>query len=99
MAICLRDLPRATCLRFLASNIIRSAEFTTRASMGSSTYSPQMERNARFTRVSIEKDSVQKITRSLKKLIENNISFDRFIYVTNKAVTGHDKLVEQVYEK
>ncbi|OVE82145.1 hypothetical protein BVY04_01800 [bacterium M21] len=49
--------------------------------------------------MSIEKDSRKKIEKSIQKLQDNAISFDRFFYVTNKRVKDQDALIEDMHAK
>jgi len=49
--------------------------------------------------VSIVKNSSNKIERTLIKLIENKVDFDRIFYVTNQTVKDQDLLIDKLYTK
>lgn len=47
--------------------------------------------------ISIDKESESKAKNSITKLIENKISFDRFVYVTNQPLKNKDLLCEEIW--
>lgn len=48
--------------------------------------------------LSTEHNSEKKIESSIQKLIDNKISFDSFIYVTNRIVQNKDLLIDKLFE-
>ena len=49
--------------------------------------------------ISIEKDAPGKMNKSLQKLHDNKIDYDRFVYVTNKIFHNKDKFADEYWEK
>lgn len=49
--------------------------------------------------LSTEQDHVGKIYNTIKKLQENKIEFDRFVYVTNRKINNAESLIDEVFEK
>lgn len=49
--------------------------------------------------MSIEKEPERKIEKSIKKLFENGIDFDLFVYVTNVRIPDQDQLIDDFYKK
>lgn len=49
--------------------------------------------------LSTELDHVGKIYNTIKKLQENEIEFDRLVYVTNRKINNAESLIDEVFEK
>lgn len=49
--------------------------------------------------LSTETNTEGKIENSLQKLVDNEIPFDSFVYVTNRAVSNKDTLIDKYFEK
>lgn len=49
--------------------------------------------------LSTELDHVGKIYNTIKKLQENEIEFDRLVYVTNRKINNAESLVDEVFDK
>jgi len=49
--------------------------------------------------LSTETNTEGKIDNSLQKLVDNNIPFDSFVYVTNRSVTNKDSIVDKFVDK
>ncbi len=49
--------------------------------------------------LSTEINTEGKIDNSLQKLVDNNIPFDSFVYVTNRAIINKDSLIDKFIDK